>query len=79
MMLTFLILLVTLSSSSTTPAQDNMGSVGGLMAGIWLTLAVAPPVLEGGTYEKKCRIFGWTFTCIQIFVCVLMIVLVAEI
>ena len=58
MMLVFLILLITLSSASGTPAYDNMGAVGGMMAGVWLTLAAAPPVIENGTYEKKCRIFG---------------------
>jgi hypothetical protein len=47
-------------SSTNDKSVDKIGSVGGLMAGFFLTLAVAPPVIEG-TYEKKCCIFGWTF------------------
>lgn len=64
MMLTFLILLITLSSSRREPTYDNFGSVGGLMGGFFLTLAVAPPVIDNGNYEKKCSIFGWTFALI---------------
>lgn len=78
-MLGFLILLVTLSANTYTPGYDNIGAVGGMMAGVWLTLAAAPPVIENGSYERKCRIFGWTFTFIQTFVCLLMIIKVAEV
>lgn len=41
--------------------MDNMGVLGGLLAGFFLTLAVAPSARNDGSYEQKCRIFGWTF------------------
>lgn len=71
-MLVFLICLVTLSGSEENK-YDKFGSIGGLLGGFFLALATAIPVREGGSYEKKCSIFGWTFTIIQISICLLMI------
>lgn len=60
-MLTFLVLLITISSSVESQAVDKAGIIGGLAGGFFLTLATASPVIIGGTYEKKCRLFGFTF------------------
>lgn len=62
-MLTFLVVLITLSSVGSL-AIDKAGIVGGLLGGFFLTLAAATPVVSGGTYEKKCKIFGCTFASI---------------
>ena len=78
MMLTFLVVLITLSSSTGEKAVDSVGTIGGLMGGFFLTLAAAPPVIEGGSYERKCRIFGWSFAGIQLFITLLMLMLVVS-
>ena len=45
-MLLFLICLVTLTGGNAL-IYDKIGSIGGLLGGFFLTLAVAPPVVEG--------------------------------
>lgn len=75
-MVAFLVLLITLSPGARDKAVDNFGSVGGLLGGFFLTLAVAPPVIEGASYESKCRVFGWTFAVLQTSLSILVIVMV---
>jgi hypothetical protein len=72
MMLIFLICLVTLNGSGDV-SYDRFGSIGGLLGGFFLTLAAAPPVREGGSYEKKASIIGWSFVFIQVSITCLMI------
>lgn len=75
-MITFLIVLITISGGQSEKAVDNIGAIGGLIGGFFLTLAVAPPVIDGGSYEKKCRVFGWTFAGIQLMITFLMVAFV---
>jgi hypothetical protein len=76
MMLTFLVVLITMSSREK--GVDSIGTVGGLLGGFFLTMAAAPPVMEGGSYERKCRIFGWSFATIQLLITLLMLMLVVS-
>ncbi|CAD8060156.1 unnamed protein product [Paramecium sonneborni] len=55
--------------------NDKYGQIGGLITGISLSLAIVPPMDQGG-FQKKTKIVGWTFVGIFGFISTLMIIVI---